>query len=117
MTLYDLLKDAQYTQPFTVYVTNNYDQNVLIGRGTRPEMLDEKETGGNVFDHLKDTVERWVIKDGRMIVFIFSKRFKKPFEKYFIDSDKWGDGPDQRPWLYSFETEIYTDKYIKKVFL
>lgn len=113
MTLYDILRDAKYTQQFSVYITNDYDQNILIGRGTRPEMLDEHQTGGCVFDHLMDNIDRWVIRGERMIVFVLSKRHKKPFEKYFLHSDEWGHEPNKRPWRYSIETEEYTDDYIK----
>ena len=42
MTLHDVLSSVQYFQPLSVYLRNDYDQNFLIGRGTRPEMLDRK---------------------------------------------------------------------------
>lgn len=41
MRLYDILECAMYYQKFSVYITNAYDQNLLIGRGTRAEMLAE----------------------------------------------------------------------------
>ena len=115
MTLYDLLNSAVYTQQFSVYLTNAYDQNLLIGRGTRAEMLDEDETGGGIFSNLMSKVDRWEIRKERMIVFIADENYDERVEKQFSNSDKWGKEPENRPWRHSIETELYTDKYIKMI--
>lgn len=115
MDMHGLLDTAMYNQELSVYLTNSYDQNLLIGRGTRAEMLDELKNGGSVFSHLKDKVDRWVIRNGRMIVFIRDENYDKMVEELFMDSDKWGEDPDSRPWRHGSETEEYTDKYIAMV--
>ena len=115
MTLHDILTTAQYTQQISVYLQNDYDQNLLIGRGTRPKMLDEKEVGTAVFDHLMDRVVLWIAKKDRLLVFIEDEKHEIPFEEQLSDSDEWGETPDKRPWRYSIETEEYTDAFIQVV--
>ena len=115
MDLHGLLDTAMYNQELSVYLTNSYDQNLLIGRGTRAEMLDELKNGGTVFSHLKDKVDRWVIRNGRMIVFIRDENYDKMVEELFLGSNKWGEDPENRPWRHGIETEEYTDKYIAMV--
>ena len=113
MTLWEMLDSAEYYQPFSVYITNAADQNLLIGRGTRREIVDEEKT--TVFDHLMDTVDMWRIRNNRMIIFIRDKNFDEYVEGQFSCADAWGKKPEERPWRYSSETELYTDKYIRIV--
>lgn len=116
MKLYDILESAMYFQQFSVYITNIYDQNLLIGRGTRAEMLDERSgENGDIFNHLMDNVSHWTIRNGRMIVFIEDEYRNARVETRFSNSDKWGKDPEHRPWRHSIETEEYTDEYINIV--
>ena len=57
MTLYDLLSTGQYMQTYSIYVTNIYNQNIPIARGTLSDMLkyEAEEGEGEFFMHLKDT--------------------------------------------------------------
>lgn len=112
MVLHGLLDSSVYSQQFSVYLTNDYDQNLLIGRGTREEMLNEDES---FFSHLMDKVVVWEIRGDRLIVFIEDEHHKERMEEQFSNSDKWGKEPGERPWRHSIETELYTDKYIYKV--
>lgn len=113
MMLHGLLDSSVYSQLFSIYLTNDYDQNLLIGRGTREEMLDAGES--SIFSHLTDKVVVWEIRGNRMIVFIEDEHHKERVEEQFSNSDKWGKEPDKRPWRHSTETELYTDKYIYQV--
>ena len=113
MILWELLNCAEYFQPLSVYITNAADQNLLIGRGTRKEIVDEEKT--TVFDHMMDEVEMWRIRNNRMLIFIRDKHFDEYVEEQFSNSDSWGEEPEKRPWRYSRETELYTDKYIKVI--
>ena len=63
MILHGLLDSSVYSQQFSVYLTNDYDQNLLIGRGTREEMLNEDES---FFSHLMDKVVVWEIRGDRL---------------------------------------------------
>ena len=119
MILYDILDTAQYFQKFTIYITNAYDQNLCIGRGTRAEMLDEAKNCSSVFDHLLDKVEYWCVSkctENQIVVFIRDEYYGERVEKRFSQSDKWGTDVNSRPYRYSIETEEYTDEYLNKVY-
>lgn len=68
-TLHNLLTSCQYPQVFWIYRQNDYDQNILIAKGTKQEMLEDEEMGFDIIDHINDEVEYWTIrKDGAMFV-------------------------------------------------
>jgi len=108
MTLCDILNTAQYFQKFEVYVTNAYDQNVLIGNGERQEMLDNWE---EVFDHLMDTVEYFSTEkfsdNGAIVIMLRDKHYEERLETQFSDKDytsKWSPSdPKSRPFKYAVE--------------
>lgn len=53
MTLYDIVASAQYMQVFSIYLTNDYDQNIPIARGTRSDMIENDEDNEeDFFNHL-----------------------------------------------------------------
>lgn len=64
---------------------------------------------------MMDKVVVWEIRGDRLIVFIEDEHHKERMEEQFSNSDKWGKEPGERPWRHSIETELYTDKYIYKV--
>lgn len=120
MTLYDIVSKAQYTQVFSIYLTNIYDQNIPIARGTRSEMisLDVGENEENFFDHLMCDVDYFHITDKRvMVVFILDEHSEEPISKIYSNEyiKSWDNfNPKTRPWLYGIETEEFTDKYLWK---
>ena len=120
MTLYDIVSKAQYMQVFSIYLTNAYDQNIPIARGTRREMvwLDEKENEEDFFNHLMCQVEYFHITEKRvMVVFIRDEHFEEQASYNYSDEyvKRWDKfNPKTRPWLHGIETEEYTDKYLWK---
>ena len=111
MTLYDLLVATQQGQKFFVYVTNTYDQNLLIGTGVRRQLLDEYEND-ECFFYLMDEVDQITIaKDGKsLVVKIKDENYlKNAKELYDEDYVKYWDNrnPETRPWRYSTELEDF----------
>lgn len=108
MTLWDMLNAAQYFQKFEVYVTNAYDQNVLVGNGVRQEML---ANGEEIFDHLMDTVEYFSTEkfsdNGAIVIMLRDKHYEEPLENQYWNKDytsKWSPSdPKSRPFKYSVE--------------
>lgn len=107
MTLWDILNVAQYFQKFEVYVTNAYDQNVLIGNGVRQELLANWE---EIFDHLMDTVEYFSTEkfsdNGVIVIMLHDKHYEERLETQFcIDyTSQWSlSDPESRPFKYSVE--------------
>lgn len=108
MTLWDMLNGAQYFQKFEVYVTNAYDQNVLVGNGVRQEML---ANGEEIFDHLMDTVEYFSTEkfsdNGAIVIMLHDKHYEEPLENQYWNKDytsKWSPSdPKSRPFKYSVE--------------
>ena len=120
MTLYDIVSKAQYMQVFSIYLTNAYDQNIPIARGTRSEMIsmDADENEEDFFKHLMCDVEYFHITDkGVMVVFIRDEHFEEPASFNYSDEyvKRWDNfNPKTRPWLHGIETEEYTNKYLWK---
>ena len=120
MTLYDIVSKAQYTQVFSIYLTNAYDQNIPIARGTRSEMIamDVDENEENFFDHLMCDVEYFnVTNKGVIVIFIRDEHFEERASYNYTDEyvKRWDNfNPKTRPWLHGSETEVYTDKYLWK---
>ena len=116
MTLYDIVSKAQYTQVFSIYLTNIYDQNIPIVRGTKSEMI--SMDADNFFDHLMCDVEYFnVTNKGVMVVFISDEHFEERASIRYSDEyvKRWDNlNPKTRPWLHGFETEEYTDMYLCK---
>lgn len=108
-TLHNLLTSCQYPQVFWIYKQNDYDQNILLAKGTKQEMLEDEEMGFDIIDHINDEVEYWTIrKDGAM--FVRLKWDKKAEEEYFDEYVKrWGRNPHSRPWLHSAELDDFRD--------
>ena len=120
MKLYDIVSKAQYMQVFSIYLTNAYDQNIPIARGTRSEMISMDVDGNEegFFDHLMCDVEYFHITDkGVMVVFIRDEHFEEQASYNYSDEyvKRWNNlDPKTRPWLHGIETEEYTDKYLRK---
>jgi hypothetical protein len=114
MTLYDIVSKAQYVQVFSIYLTNIYDQNIPIVRGTKSEMI--SMDADNFFNHLMCDVEYFnVTNKGVMVVFIRDEHFEERASNRYSDEyvKRWDNlNPKTRPWLHGSETEQYTDKYL-----
>ena len=120
MTLYDLVNAGQYMQIYSVYITNAYDQNIPVSRGTLSEMLgyDVDENDYRFFEHLMDKVEYYHITEkGIMVVFLRDEHFEDSADYNYSEDyvKKWDRrNPKTRPYLFGIETEEYTEKYLYK---
>lgn len=107
--LHNLLTSCQFQQVFWIYMTNEYDQNILLAKGTKQEMLEDEEMNFDLLDHINDVVEYWTIReDGAMFVRI--RMEDKAEDLYFEDDVKKWDilDPRTRPWLHSAELDDFT---------
>ena len=116
MKLWDILEASQYMQIFSIYVTNVYDQNIPIARGTRSEMQEYDLDDGDLFYHLMDDVEYFhITKKGVMVLFLRDKHYEESVESQYTAEyvKRWNRrNPMTRPYLHSIETEEYTDEWI-----
>ena len=108
MTLYELMRACAFNQIFHVYVTNIYDQNIIVGHGTRRDIADEETTEAG-YDHLADKVEHLrVAQDGSLIVLLsdshFNYRAEELYDAHYVST--WNiKRPETRPWRFSSEIE------------
>ena len=108
-TLHNLLTSCQYPQVFWIYQMNDYDENILLTKGTKQEML-EGDGSFDLIDHINDVVEYWTIReDGAMFVRI--RMDNKAKELYSDDYVKKWDrfNPNKRPYLYTAEMDDFTN--------
>lgn len=108
-TLHNLLTSCQYPQVFWIYYTNDYDQNILLTKGTIQEMLEDDEANFELLSHINDVVEYWTIReDGAMFVRLkmTSKAQELFSEDYVARWDRFD--PTKRPYLYSAEMDDFT---------
>ena len=119
MKLYDIVAAAQYAQLFSIYLTNDYDQNIPIARGTRSDMIENDEDNEeDFFNHLMCEVEYYhITKDGVMVVFIKDENYERNasfnYSEDYVKRWNYSD-PNTRPWLCGIETEEYTKEYLWK---
>jgi hypothetical protein len=88
---------------------NDYDENILLTKGTKQEMLEDDENNFNLIDHINDVVEYWTIReDGAMFVRIrMNDRAKELFSEDYVK--KWDRfNPNKRPYLYTAEMDDFT---------
>ena len=107
-TLHNLLTSCQYPQVFWIYRLNEYDQNILLTKGTKREMLSDDETSFNLIEHINDVVEYWTIReDGAMFVRLrMSEAAEDLYGKEYVET--WDQAsPTKRPWLYSAEMDDF----------
>lgn len=107
-TLHNLLTSCQYPQVFWIYRTNDYDQNILLAKGTKNEILADEEMSFDLLEHINDVVEYWTIReDGAMFVRL---RMDEKAESLWPDNyvSKWDrHNPTRRPYLYSAEMDDF----------
>ena len=107
-TLHNLLTSCQYPQVFWIYQMNDYDENVLLSKGTKQEML-EDDGSFDLIDHINDVVEYWTIReDGAMFVRLrMNDRAKELYSDDYVK--RWDRfNPTKRPYLYSAEMDDFT---------
>ena len=108
-TLHNLLTSCQYPQVFWIYQTNDYDENILLTKGTKQEMMEDDENNFDLLDHINDVVEYWTIReDGAMFVRIrMDDRAKELYSDDYVK--KWDRfNPNKRPYLYTAEMDDFT---------
>lgn len=120
MTLHEIMMSGQYFQVYSVYITNTYDQNIPLARGTLTEILGYMAEEGDTtfFRHLTDKVEYYHITENKvMVVFVRDEHFGETVE-YDYSEDyiaKWNNlDPKTRPFLHGIETEEYSDEWLCK---
>ena len=108
-TLHNLLTTCQYQQVFWIYRTNDYDQNILLTKGTKQEMLADDESNFELIDHINDVVDYWDIREDGA-VFVRLQMEEKAEDLYMDDYVKKWDrsNPKSRPWLFSAEMDDFT---------
>jgi hypothetical protein len=88
---------------------NDYDENILLTKGTKQEMLEDDENSFDLIDHINDVVEYWTIReDGAMFVRIrMDDRAKELYSDDYVK--KWDRfNPNKRPYLYTAEMDDFT---------
>lgn len=107
-TLHNLLTSCQYAQVFWIYRTNDYDENILLAKGTKQEMLEDEEQNFDLLRHINDLVEYWTIReDGAMFVRL---RMGEEAEEQYSDDyvERWDRlNPRSRPYLHSAEMDDF----------
>ena len=108
--LHDLLTTCQYDQVFWIYRMNDYDQNILLTKGTKREMLHDDESSFDLIEHINDTVEYWTIReDGAMFVrLVMTDKAEDLWSEDYVED--WDESnPNKRPYLYSAEMDDFTN--------
>lgn len=85
VTLYDVLKRAKYYQVFHIYLSNDWDDNIFVGRGTRSqllaqEMLDQKSEN-ITFDYLNNDIELLYTIGFVMVILVKDEDHNQPVEQ------------------------------------
>lgn len=108
-TLHNLLTSCQYSQVFWIYQMNDYDQNILLAKGTKKEMLSDDECSFDLINHINDVVEYWTIReDGALFVRLrMSEKAQDLYSEDYVN--RWDRfNPTKRPYLYSAEMDDFT---------
>ena len=92
LTLYDILKKTRYDQIFHVYLSNDWDDNTVVGRGTRADLLaQEKECSKDenmTFDYLNNEVEMVYCEGKVIIVMLIDDDHNRPVQDIWFDGIK-----------------------------
>lgn len=109
-TLHNLITSCRFNQAFWIFLYNNHDQNVLIAKGSKEEILTDAVMSFDVVDHINDVVEYWTIReDGAMFVRLrWDKSAEDEYGAEYIK--RWDRAkPSSRPYLYSAELDDFTN--------
>ena len=108
-TLHNLLTSCQHCQVFWIYRMNDWDQNILLAKGTKAKMFSDEQMRPELIDHINDTVEYWTIReDGAMFVrLIMEDRAEDQYQDIYVKRwDRWN--PASRPYLMSAEMDDFS---------
>ena len=100
---------TRYDQKMYIYVTNAYDQNVSLGRGTRYDIVCDEENCDDILPHMLDEVDIIsVTPDGGLQILVRDAMYEKPLEEQY-DKDyvtTWKNhDKSTRPFRFSAELE------------
>lgn len=109
MKLCEIFSLTRYDQKMYIYVTNAYDQNVSLGRGTRYDIICDAENCDDILPHMLDKVDMIsVTPDGGLQVLVRDRMYEKPLEEQY-DKDyaaTWKNhDKSTRPFRFSAELE------------
>ena len=77
MKLSEIFTITRYDQKMYIYVTNAYDQNVCLGRGTRYDIICDTENCDDILPHMLDEVDMIsVTPDGGLQVLVRDMKSK-----------------------------------------
>lgn len=115
MTLYDIFCHTQYDQLFYVYLTNVYDQNLPLLRGTRDSWMREGfASAEDIWWHLCDEVDQIIVVDKALLIKVRDENYDKRLEAQYNEKyvARWSvRDKSSRPWLFSAELEDYGYDY------
>lgn len=105
MILCELLQRVTYDQILIIYLSNDYDQNLLIGQGTRQELLND--TDEELFFHLMDKVQLVTVTNNKsLFIKIENENHAVLLENQYSDDyvKRWKrEDPETRPFRFSCE--------------
>lgn len=111
MKLCEIFSLTRYDQKMYIYVTNAYDQNVSLGRGTRYDIVCDEENCDDILPHMLDEVDMiTVTPDGGLQVLVRDAMYEKPLEEQYDKSyvAKWDNRyKSTRPFLFGCELEDF----------
>lgn len=109
MKLSDIINRVRCVQRLYIYCTNGYDQNILIAKGTKDEILSDKDTVYDLFEYCQCEIEMIsVAKDGALLVRFKCPHYNERLETQYPEDyvKKWSvTDIDSRPFVYSIEME------------
>lgn len=98
MILYDMLNCTYYYQKVWIYVTNVYDQNMLVFKGTVQEARGDADS---TWDFLTCEVDHYSLEEcGILLITVKNKYYEERLETQYTQSDRWGKKKEERPYLY-----------------
>lgn len=109
MKLCEIFSLTCYDQKMYIYVTNAYDQNVCLGRGTRYNIVCDEENCDDILPHMLDEVDFIsVTPDGGLQVLVrdamYEKLLEEQYDKDYVATWKNHD-KSTRPFRFGAELE------------
>lgn len=78
------ISNIKADQKMYIYVTNAYDQNVCLGRGTRYDIICDEENVDDILPHMLDEVDIIsVTPDGGLQILVRDAMYEKPLEEQY----------------------------------
>lgn len=102
MNLWSMLNYTLNYQPVRIFVTNDYDENIIVYYGT----VGEARVNGKVFNHLMENIEHYEYCHGVLVLMTRDKHYNKHASVKYLEAyvKKWDSRkPETRPWRHSIE--------------